>query len=135
MRAPKLERSEIEFKTWLQFFTVPCITAKELLVVVALFVPSRQQRTGEVEAPPIPALRHHVHLPANLLLVNLFGFVRVGNVEHAALAVTKTIHKQRLVIGAEADVDRKHTALNVADRRNLCCLPLAPVILVNEPKF
>ena len=135
MRAAQFQRGEIEIERWLQLFAVPGITANELLVVGALFVPSRQKRAGEVEPFPVPALRHHVDLPANLFLVNLFRLLRIRNVEHAALAVTETIDKQCFVIGAQADVDRKHAAFNVTDRRDLLRLPFAAIVRVNEPKL
>src|SRR6266550_1884528 len=100
MRAPQFERSEIELELWLQFFPVPGITAEKLLVVGALLVPSRQERTGKIKAFPVPALRHHVHLLADWFLVNLFRFLRIGNVEDAALTIAETINKQCFVIGA-----------------------------------
>src|ERR1700724_1722152 len=128
MRAAQLERGEIEIEGWLQLLAIPRITANELLVVDALFVPPRQKRAREVEPLPVPALRHHIHLPANLLRVNLFRLLWIGNIKHAALAVTETIYKQSLVIGTEADVDRKHTALNVTDRRNILRLPFAAFV-------
>src|SRR6266852_5837331 len=133
MRPPKLERGEIEIEPWLQFLAIPRITAEELLVIVALFVPSRQKRAREVEPLPVPALRHHIHLPANLLLVKLFRLLWIGNIEHAALAVTEAIYKQRLVVGAQANVNRKHTALNVTDRRNILRLPFAAIVRVDQP--
>src|SRR5207248_2006927 len=131
MRASQLESGEIEIKCRLQFFAVPGVTAEKLLVVGALLVPSRQKRAGKVESLSIPALRHHVRLLANLFLVNLLRFLRIGNVEHAALAVTETINKQCFVIGADANIDWKHTALHVADRRDLFGPPFAAVILVD----
>src|SRR2546430_9711227 len=104
MRPAELQRGEIESKAWLQFFSVPCVGAQELFVIVAFLVPALQERTGKVEPFPIPALRYHVDLSANLLLVNLFRSLRIRNVEHAALAVTETIDEQRFVIGAKTDV-------------------------------
>src|SRR5207249_5981691 len=127
--------SEIEIEAWLQFFAVPGVTAKKLLVVGALLVPSRQKRAGKIKPFSIPALRHHVHLFANLFLVNLFRFLRIGNVEDAALAVTETINKQCFVIGADANIDRKHTALRLTDRRDLLGLPIAAIVRVDEPKL
>ena len=125
MRAAQLERGEIEIERRLQFFAVPGVTAEELLVVGALLVPARQERTGEVKPFPVPALRHHVDLLADLFLVNLFRFLRIGNIEDAALAVAETIDKQCFVIGAQADVDRQHAAFDVTDRRDLLRLPFA----------
>jgi hypothetical protein len=40
-----------------------------------------------------------------LLLVNLFRFLRIRNVEYAALAVPKTIDEQCFVIGAQTDIN------------------------------
>src|SRR5439155_19747794 len=66
MRATEFERGEIQIKLRFQLFAVPSISAEELLVVGAFLVPSRQQRAGKINPFPIPALRHHVHLLANL---------------------------------------------------------------------
>src|SRR2546430_14686135 len=104
MRPAELQRGEIESKAWLQFFSVPCVGAQELFVIVAFLVPALQERTGKVEPFPIPALRYHVDLPANLLLVNLFRFMRIRNIEHATLAVPEGIDEQCFVIGAKANI-------------------------------
>src|SRR5207249_6817709 len=123
--------SEIEIEAWLQFFAVPGVTAKKLLVVGALLVPSRQKRAGKIKPFPIPALRHHVHLLANLLFVNLFRFLRIGNVEDAALAVAETINKQCFVISADANIDRKNTTLRFTDLRDFLRLPFAAIVRVD----
>ena len=94
-----------------------------------------QERAGEVEPFPVPALRDHVDLFADLFLVNLFRLLRIGNVEDAALAVTEAIDKECFVIGAQADVDGEHAAFHVTDRRDLPGLPFAFVVRVNEPKL
>src|SRR6266446_8114425 len=135
MRPAQLERGEVEIELWLQFLAIPRITAKKLLVVGALFIPSCQKRTGEIKPLPIPALRHHVDLPANLLLVNLFRFLWVRNIENSTLAVAETIYEQGLVVGANANIDGKNTALRITDRRDLFCLPVAVFVLVNEPQL
>src|SRR6266436_7672275 len=105
MGPAQLQRGEIESKAWLQFFAVPCIGAQELLIVFAFLIPVLQERTGKVEPFPIPALPYHVDLSANLLLVNLFRFLRIRNVEHAALAVTETIYEQCFVVSTQADIN------------------------------
>ncbi len=125
MRPTELKRSEIEIEARIQFLAVPGVTAEELLVIGALLVSAREKRTGEVEPLPIPALRHHVDLSADLFLVNLFWFLWIGNVEDAALAVGETIDEQCLIIGAQADIDRENTAFHVTDRRDLPSLPVA----------
>ena len=130
MRAAEFQRGEIEIERRLQFFAVPGVTAEELLVVGAFLVPVREKRAGEVEPFPIPALRDHVDLLADLFLVNLFRFVRIGNVEDAALAVAEAIDKQCFVIGAQADVDGKHAAFHVTDRRDF----LRPAIRLCRPR-
>src|SRR6516164_7099427 len=135
MGAPKLQRGEIEIETWLQFFAVPCVGPQELLVIFAFLIPVCQERAGKVEAFSIPALRHHVYLPTNLLLVDLFRFLRVRDIEHSTLAIAETIDEQRFVIGAKADVHWQHTAFDVTDCRNLLCLPFAAVVLINQPEF
>ena len=65
---------------------------------------------------PSQLSRNHVDLLADLFLVNLFRFVRIGDVEDAAFAVAETIDKQRFVIGAQADVDGEHAAFHFTDR-------------------
>src|SRR5947207_12245554 len=70
MRATEFQCVEIEVETWFQFFTVPGVTAQELLVVFSLFVPSGQKRAGEIETFAVPALRDHVDLLADLFLIN-----------------------------------------------------------------
>src|SRR6476469_4410855 len=135
MWAPQLQGGEIEIKTWLQFFPIPGVTAQELLVVGALLVPVPQKRTGKVESLAVPALRHHVHLLANLFLVNLFRSLWVAIIEDAAFAVTETIDKQCFVIGADADIDGEHATLDVTDWRNFLCLPFAAIVGINQPKF
>src|SRR5438270_514695 len=72
MRPAQLQLGEIESERRLQLFAVPGISAEELFVVVALLVPLRQKRAGEIEPFPVPALRHHIHLLADLFFVNLF---------------------------------------------------------------
>src|SRR4029453_14049296 len=106
MRTAQLQRSEIEFETWLQFLTVPCVGVQELFFIFAFLVPVRQERTGKIEPFPIPALRHHVDLSPNLLLINLFRLMRIRNIEDAALTITETIDEQGLIISAKADIDR-----------------------------
>src|SRR4029077_14166294 len=106
MGTAQLQRGEIESKARLQFFAVPCIRAQELFIVFTFLVPALQERTGKVEPFPIPTLRYHVDLPANLLLVNLFRLMRIRNVEHAALTVSEAIDEQCSVIGAKADIYR-----------------------------
>ena len=135
MRTAQLERGEIEIEARLQFLAVPGVSAEKLLVVRALLVPMRQERTGEVESLPIPTLRDHVDLFADLFLVNLFRMMRIGNVEDAALAVAETTDKQCLVVSAQADIDWEHAAFNVTHRRDLLCLPLAAIVRVDEPKL
>src|SRR5215470_15485145 len=99
MRPAELQRSEIESKAWLEFFSVPCVGAQKLLVIFAFLIPVRQERAGKVEPFPVPALRHHVNLSSNLLLINLFRLLWVRNVEHAAPSIAETIDKQRFVVG------------------------------------
>src|SRR5438132_5256842 len=69
MRATELERGEIKIEGRFQFLPVPGVTTEKLLVVGALLVPSRQQRARKIKPFPVPALRHHVYLLANLFLV------------------------------------------------------------------
>src|ERR1700730_8476930 len=135
MGPPQLQCGEIESKAWLQFFAVPCIGAQELLVVFAFLIPALEERAGKVESFPIPALRYHVDLPANLLLVNLFRVMRIRNIEYAALAVSEAIDEQCFVVGAKADVHWQHAAFDVTDRGNLLCLPFAAVVQVNQAKL
>src|SRR5215471_2359979 len=104
MRTAQLQRGEIECKAWLQLFAVPSVGAQELLVVFALLIPVRQERTGKVEPFPIPALRHHVHLASNLFLVDLFWFLGIRDIEHTTLAIAETIDEQRFVVGAKTNV-------------------------------
>src|SRR4051812_17528235 len=110
MRAAEFERGEIEREFLGQFFAIPSVGFQELLIVVAALVPAREERTAEVEPLPIPTLRDHIDLLADLLLVNLFRLLRIGHIEHAALAVTETVHEQRLVVRAQAYVHWQHTA-------------------------
>src|SRR5207253_10065618 len=93
MWATQFQRGEIEVERRLQFFAVPGVTAQELLVVFSLLVPSGQKRAGEIKTFPVPTLRDHVDLLADLFLVNLFRLLGVGNIEDAALAVTEGIDK------------------------------------------
>src|SRR4026207_1505665 len=104
MRATQLERREVEFKGGLQFLSIPMISADKLFVVVAFLVPTCEERTAEVKPLTVPALRYHVELPSDLLLVDLFGLVRIRHVEHAALAVAEATHEERSVVRAQADV-------------------------------
>src|SRR5204863_5720565 len=71
VRTSEFERGEIEREFLRQRFAVPDAALHELLIVVAAFVPAREEGTAEVKPLPIPALRHHVNLFADLLLVNL----------------------------------------------------------------
>src|SRR5688572_14337648 len=66
VRAAQLESGEVEIKGGSKFLAVPPISAHELFVVLAKLVPAREQRTREVKALPVPALRHHVHLFADV---------------------------------------------------------------------
>src|SRR5205823_12393249 len=65
MRAAKFEGGEIEREFLRQLFAVPCAGLHKLLIVVAAFVPARQERTAEIKPLPIPALRYHVELLAD----------------------------------------------------------------------
>ena len=69
---------------------VPTIGADELFIVVAGFVPLREQRARKVEAPAVPALRDHVELPSDLLFVDLARAMRVDKLTLAALEATLT---------------------------------------------
>src|SRR5437667_43542 len=135
MWSTELQRGEIEIERRLQLFAVPGVTAKELLVVGAFLVPVRQERACEIDPFSVPALRHHVDLPPNIFLINLFRFLRIRNVEYTAFAVAEAIDKERFVIGAQADIDGENSAFDVTDRRNLFCLPFAAIVRVNEPKL
>jgi hypothetical protein len=53
---------------------VPMECAQELFVILALFVPHRQQARRDIDAATTPALRHHVHLATGVLAV---GFPRM----------------------------------------------------------
>src|SRR5213594_54768 len=134
MRATEFERIEIQLELWLQLLAIPGIGADELLVVRALFVPMREERAAEVEPLPVPALRHHVDLLADGLLVNLLRLLRIRHVKDAALAVAEATHEECAVIGAQADVHRKHATL-AADGRDFLRLPLALAVLVAEPEL
>src|SRR5215471_2046136 len=123
MWASELERGEIKVKLRLQLLAVPGKSAKELFVVVAGFVPVRQQRAGEIQAFAVPALRNHVYLPADLLLVLLARLMRIRHVENAALTIAEAIHEQGLVIRADANVHRQHPALDLPNIRDFLCLP------------
>src|SRR5690242_17923952 len=105
MRTTKLQRGEIEIKSWLQFLPVPRIGPDELLVICALLIPIRQERTGEIETLPIPALRHHVDLLPDLLLINLLRLLRISDIENATLAVPEAADKQSFVIGTQTNID------------------------------
>src|SRR5262245_29363491 len=106
MRATQLERSEIDVEFRFQLLAIPRVSAKELFVVLTALVPVCQQRAGEIEPFAIPALRNHVNLPADLLLINLMRILRIRDVEHAALAIAEAIDEQRLIVCADADVHR-----------------------------
>src|SRR5262249_35683262 len=77
VRTAELERREVEREALTEFLAVPGERLQELLVVGALLVPARQQRAGEVEALPVPALGDHVELAADLLLVDHLWVERV----------------------------------------------------------
>src|SRR5436190_18251675 len=135
MWTAELERGEIEIEARPQFLAVPGESTEELLIIGALLVPMRQQRTGEVKPLPIPALRDHVDLFADWSLINLFRFLCIGNDEDAAFAVAETTNKQCFVVSAQADIHRQHAPFDVTDRRNFFCLPLTFVVRVNKPKL
>jgi hypothetical protein len=56
MRADESESGEVQLERRGQFFPVPAIGAKELVIVLAGLVPARQERAGEVEPFAVPAL-------------------------------------------------------------------------------
>src|SRR5919204_5799419 len=62
VRAPELLLEEIHLERLGQLLAVPLERAQELLVVVAFLVPVGEQRRGDVDALPVPALRDHVDL-------------------------------------------------------------------------
>src|SRR5262249_22062671 len=128
MRSPELQGHEIKIKARCEFFPVPGIRPEELVVIGALFVPMLQERAGEVETFPIPAFGDHVDLAADLFLVNLLRFVRIGNVEDATLPIAETIDKQGLIISAQANIDWEDATSYITDRRDLLGLPFAFVI-------
>src|SRR6185295_3898227 len=114
---------------------VPGISAHELFIIRAAFIPMREERTAEVKALPVPALRHHVQLLADLLFIDLFWLMRVRYIKDTHLAVAETVHEQSLIIGTEADVYWQHAALLVAHGRDFLGLPFAVLVFVAEPEF
>src|SRR5688572_11174919 len=60
--------------------------------------------------------------------------MRIRNIEDAHLAVAEAIDKKRVVIRAQADIDRQHAAFR-PDLGHLFRLPFAIPILVTEPEF
>src|SRR5262249_12425950 len=119
MGAAELQLSKIERKFRLKFLAIPGIGAKELFIVLAAFIPMREQRTCKVQAFPVPTLRNHVYLAANLFLIHLAGVMRVRDIENAAFAISEAIHKQRFVVRADADVHGQHTSFGIADSRHI----------------
>src|SRR3989441_4652737 len=69
VRTAELLSQEVDREERAQPIPVPTVRLQELLAVLARLVPVGEQRGGEVNALPIPGLRHHVHLGADLLRV------------------------------------------------------------------
>ena len=67
---PSLRLREVDGEERRELLAVPAVGLQELLVVLALLVPVREQRRREVDALAVPGLRDHVHLRADLLLVH-----------------------------------------------------------------
>src|SRR5262245_63693551 len=70
VRPTELEGREVELEAVAQLLAVPGVRPEELLVVRALLVPLGEERAGEVETFPVPALGDHVQLAPDLLLVD-----------------------------------------------------------------
>ena len=104
-----------------------------MLVVCARLVPIRQERAGVIDAFAVPALRNHVELRADLLLVDLLWLVRVRDVEYACGSVHEGVDEQSRVVGRETDVDRHRQLRGVTNFCYLLSLPDAAFILVDEP--
>src|SRR5438477_665854 len=132
--APQLLLGEIDLECRRQLLAVPLEPAHELLVVLALLVPVGEQRRGDVDALPIPALRDHVDLLAGDLLVRLHGLGRVGQIEVARLAVHERVDPQALPVSADADVDGERDLRRVANVRDGLRLPLFDIVLLDEPQ-
>ncbi len=64
MGAAKLLFIKVDLEFLNELFSIPVISLQELLVVGALLVPIRKQRSRDINALSIPALGNHVHLAA-----------------------------------------------------------------------
>src|SRR5207237_6686624 len=114
--------------------TVPGEAAQELFVVLAPFVPVREERRRDVDALAVPALRDHVDLLAGDLRVRLLRRLGVAEVEVARGAVHERVDPQPLAVARDADVDRQRNLRGVADGADFLRLPRALVFL-DEPEL
>src|SRR5271170_7348599 len=94
MRTAEPLLAEVDLERRCEFMAIPMKCAQELLVVLALFVPLRQQARSDVDAAAIPTLRHHVHLAAGVFAVGLARMRRVRQIKVVRRAVHEGIYPQ-----------------------------------------
>jgi len=135
MRPAEFQLSKIQSKLRLQFLAVPRISTNKLLVIGAFLVPFLQERAGKIKSFSVPALATPCSPVCQSVSRNLFRLVRIRNIEHAALAVTKTINNNVLSSALRLISTGSTPPFTLPTGCNFLGLPIALVVRVNEPEL